>query len=241
MGVFLWQTLFGAESHVAHGTVPTHTNSAEEAVAEYTRWLAFFTAALVFATFALFVSGERNVEVAGRSADAARESAVAAKKAVELSDRTAQLQLRAYVTLVAGKIQVVNVTQGGRAIQITIELKNSGQTPGYQFTTWIKPPQILDKDAVPFGPATPIGERTGVSIIGPGSNVAMTWILAATEDELADLLAEKKKLFVWGGADYTDIFKEKRFFTFRAANAPFTAGLDYPVAVQPHKAGYEAN
>jgi hypothetical protein len=77
LGFFLWQTLFASdqyrgaktadaaysEQHSAGekgATAPSeHANSAEEAVAEYTRWLAFFTAALVLATIALFVSGER--------------------------------------------------------------------------------------------------------------------------------------------------------------------------------------
>lgn len=160
-------------------------------------------------------------------------------------ERHSERELRAYVSVVSGSIQVVNINNAppGPGFRVTIELKNSGQTPGYDFTTWIKPPEILDKDAMPFGPATPIEERSGRSIIGPGGSAHITWTLRATPQEILDVLAETKKIFVWGGADYRDIFYNRRFFIFRDTNAAFTQGINpgAVVALQPHSAGYEAN
>jgi hypothetical protein len=71
--------------------------------------VAAFTLALFFATWLLWFGGERHSE----------------------------RELRAYVAIAGGNIRVANITQGGQGFQIVIELKNSGQTPGYDFTTWI--------------------------------------------------------------------------------------------------------
>lgn len=85
LGFFLWQTLFaseengnghkepeptyseqrsGGEHALRSSPTPSRSNRTEEAIAEYTKWLAIFTLFLVLATIALFVSGERNVRVA---------------------------------------------------------------------------------------------------------------------------------------------------------------------------------
>jgi hypothetical protein len=180
-----------------------------------TTLIAAFTALLFVATWLLWFGGERHSEK----------------------------QLRAYVTLLSGGIQVVNITHGGQGFRINIELKNSGQTPGYDFTTWIKPPVILDKDALPFDQPRPMNERTGMSIIGPGASTWINWTLLASPQDIADVLAETKKIFVWGGADYRDIFGYRRFFVFRDVNAPFTQGIapGASTPLRPHKAGYNAN
>jgi hypothetical protein len=108
-GFFLWQTLFTPEKHGGreiqskpayseqHGgnenafsasPAPSMSKaSTDEAIAEYTRWLAIFTMFLVLATLGLFVSGERNVEVARKSAEAAKESAEIASKTLIATQR----------------------------------------------------------------------------------------------------------------------------------------------------------
>ena len=107
IGFFLWQTLFASKGHHAKqnaqathseqksankdsvwtSAAPAHTNPTEEAIAKYTLWVAIFTASLVVATIALFISGERNVQVASRSADAAKDSVEVASKTLVLSQR----------------------------------------------------------------------------------------------------------------------------------------------------------
>jgi hypothetical protein len=68
----------------------------------------------------------------------------------------AQRQSRAYVSIFSGIIRWQNIhdTQTGEVktgIRISVELRNSGQTPAYNLTTWIAVPQILGKDATPWG------------------------------------------------------------------------------------------
>lgn len=66
--------------------------------------------------------------------------------------------------------------------------------------------------------------------------------MAATPAELADIQAGTKKVFVWGGADYRDIFGSNRTFIFRDTNPD---GVNSAVgsiwSLKPHGVGYYAN
>jgi hypothetical protein len=89
LGFFLWQTLFaakeysngqeksepayseqqtGTENTVRGSPSPSQGEATDKAIAEYTKWLAIFTLFLVLATIGLFISGERNIEVARQTA-----------------------------------------------------------------------------------------------------------------------------------------------------------------------------
>jgi hypothetical protein len=156
------------------------------------------------------------------------------------SAETSERQLRAYVTLVGGQMRIVNLNTGSLGVSIDIELRNSGQTPAYNFTTWVRPPQVLDKDAVPFGPPADVSERTGSSIVGSAANVTINYTIPLTEQEAIN--SGSKRIFVWGGADYTDAFGVPRYFRFRSASGPPVGGPNWQGwSLQPHKLGYEAN
>ena len=68
--------------------------------------------------------------------------------------------------------------------------------------------------------------------------VNVDWVLPISPEDLAAVRDGKKNIFVWGGANYRDAFKEDRFFKFRAINGP---DLGNRFALKPHKLGYEAN
>jgi len=177
-----------------------------------------------------------------RSADAAIASSDAAKSAVKLSEITAERQLRAYVSVVSGSMQLVSLVEGGFGVKVHIELKNSGQTPGYNFSTWIRKPEILSPDALPFTAPTPLSERAGASIIGPNTAVGLEWIIPIDLVTAQEVGSGEKKLFVWGGSDFIDAFGEKRAFIFRSISSTGIFNtVGNVLAIQPHKAGYEAN
>lgn len=120
LGFVLWQSLFASEEMeeqvnqpkaehaekqspheqaIGAGPPPRTHNPTEQAIADYTRWLAVFTALLVLATISLYVSGERNVDAARKSAKAAIESADAAVKAANANVAALEIsraQIRAY-------------------------------------------------------------------------------------------------------------------------------------------------
>src|SRR5437588_611817 len=83
--------------------------------------------AILVATIALFVSGERNVNVARKSAGAAKDAADAAQGAVKLSEKIAERQLRAYVLAIQA-----NVNHAFDGVpRAFVLVKNTGQTPAY--------------------------------------------------------------------------------------------------------------
>jgi len=151
---------------------------------------------------------------------------------------TARRQLRAYVVIESGGVTnaTVNNSPGFR---VSIKLKNSGLTPAYSLTTWIMPPEILPLDALPFTPPRPLSERAGASIIGPGSDAWIHWFAQFGPDDVTEIKARNRAIFIWGGVNYTDAFKVARFFTFkiRVTGQEGTGGW----GLSPHPLGYDAN
>lgn len=168
------------------------------------------------------------------------------RKLVLGAESTAERQLRAYVTVVGGGISTVHLREGGIGLQVTVELRNASQTPAYRFSTWIKPPEILPNDAVPYGLPASLEERTGFSIVGPGGSAHITYVIPLTD--VASLVSKNKRLFVHGGADYQDAFGKDRTFIFRSVSGEpmcLVSGTGDPVLqgmpLQPHRSGYDAS
>jgi hypothetical protein len=146
LAMMLWRTLFhppqpGNESdnsqayqtdqersdEQAFGTRPVPT-SAEEAIADYTKWLAILTALLVLvAAFQIAFLVDAN-RVASESAGAAKRSAKAAFDAVEATRENMRLDQRAWLGIAAIK-PVPTIPEVGKPIQAIVEIRNSGKTP----------------------------------------------------------------------------------------------------------------
>lgn len=163
----------------------------------------------------------------------------ATRDLVKGSEETAERQLRAYVAIQSGRIDHA-VVDNAPGFRVQIQLKNSGLTPAYGFTTWVMEPKILPVDAIPFGPPRPLSERTGSSIMGPGADTWINWYARFSGSDLDDIRTGKKAIFVWGGADYTDAFGKRRYFIFRDM---MTGTEENPAvwALKPHRLGYDAN
>jgi hypothetical protein len=174
---------------------------------------------------------------------AAGGAAVAAWWTVSVMRDTAQREMRAYVGIYSGAVHLFDLSGGGKAIRVNVDFKNEGPTPAYDFTTWIKCPVIMGPDAVPFGAPTPISERSGTSILAPHTMAHTHWTFAVSDEDLSALQAGTKRIFAWGGADYTDAFGHARYFRFRCLDNLATS-LKNPgdgVGLSPHKLGYDAN
>jgi hypothetical protein len=70
-----------------------------------------------------------------KAADAANVSAIATKASVELAEKTAERQLRAYIFVDGGSITLKADSSGQQYVQGLINVRNYGRTPGYRFTT----------------------------------------------------------------------------------------------------------
>ena len=128
----------------------------------------------------------------------------------------------------------------GPGFRVDVVLKNSGQPPGYELTTWIYTSVSDSNGSLPFSEPRPISERTGKSVIGPGSEALITQFNVLTNDDLLNVHAGSKSIFVWGGADYKDVFGTPRRFIFRCVVAgPENQPGVWPLT--PHTLGYEAD
>jgi hypothetical protein len=160
---------------------------------------AVFTALLFVATFFLWM---------------------ATRKLVQGADRTAEKQLRAYVTTIGGHMKW-EAAEVDSVIEIEINIKNSGQTPAYNFNIQFSDPTILDSDATPWeDEPVPQDDWGFAGVLGPGAVTYVGRPLPVTNEIVDEISAGQKTIFAWGRINYVDIFGRKRTYVFRNTNAP---------------------
>jgi hypothetical protein len=150
--------------------------------------------------------------------------------------RTAQRQLRAYVFVSNGKIEVATTVDGRKYVQAFISFKNFGQTPGNEFRTRAK----AEIQAVSFMPDHESKPGEDRSIIGPTAGADVNVVFGPVSEEiLTEVRTGTKRIFVWGRLDYIDVFGQPRYLQFREENGRLRAdGISWPI--QP-LGKYEAN
>jgi hypothetical protein len=151
---------------------------------------------------------------------------------------SAQRQVRAYVGVLDGSFQVVNLTEGGQGIRVHVRLKNSGKSPAYEFTTWIAAPVIAGPSEELFAPRQ--SGPGSSSILFADGEVNLSATAPITPEQIQSVKAGTSRIFAWGGADYRDAFGVVRTLKFHDINA-----RDETVpgvwALQPHRKGYQAD
>lgn len=214
---------------------------AQQDMAKWAWWmmLASFMSIAVAAVGVWFV--KQTLDATRAAVVEAKRGSEAAQDAVEVTRATSQRQLRAYIAIQGGSFSLVNLIEGGRGVAFHVELKNLGQTPAYGFSTWVKPPRILPFDAIPFGDPTPLSERTGFSIVGPGASAHIQYTIRLEDADFDAIRNKTRRIYVWGGADFTDIFDQSRYFIFRSCSSEGIFDIGQPLAMAAHKAGYESN
>jgi hypothetical protein len=101
--------------------------------------------------------------------------------------------------------------------KVTIELKNSGQTPGRHMTSRIEL-ELLDRDPPEshFTLSAPgISSRSPIAPNGTYS-VQMWLDRTLTQTEIDAVKNDEMALYAWGRLDYVDIFDKPRLTMFRA-------------------------
>jgi hypothetical protein len=155
-----------------------------------------------------------------KSADAAENSANAARAAVELSDKTAERQLRAYINV---ETTSINWNKGAAVAEIGV--RNAGQTPA---SGMVFRGIIATNDDIPLGALLPasFGDVPTNFIMGDQDVSKVTRILGQGREEsftvrLSSPFVKKgikakfpRKLFVIGAIYYTDIFGKFRHTRF---------------------------
>jgi hypothetical protein len=149
--------------------------------------------------------------------------------------KSSERQLRAYVFGNGGGISLVAPSSGGiMQIHVDYRFKNFGQTPAYKASTWTTM-EIFEVNAPVFSQHTGRGNFA----IGPGANFESPLGGTLNYQELADIRADKKAIFIWGEIKYVDAFGEDRHFRFYDRNGLEIPGKGWPIANSDKS--YEAN
>jgi hypothetical protein len=152
-----------------------------------------------------------------------------------MTERT-ERQLRAYIFGYTGAILVVSSAPGDpRFLQVTTNLRNFGQTPATDYRHWIKI-EVGDPDKPPFEKK---GVGAGKTIVAPTTEPTLVASCPVSDDELRAIQNGAKRVFVWGAADYKDVFGEERYFKFYNCNGrPIPGGGWF---MDPSDKRHEAN
>jgi len=171
-------------------------------------WIAGLTAAIAALTFGL-VRKTHNLVVEAR----------------ESSSR----QLRAYLNVFEcfaeweddGELLV-------RQVRITIEFRNTGQTPANKVRCWANAASVVSGFERFDGPAGDPRESKGVSAPGQtGRMIFKTQFTSQTEDEVAVWRAGERTLVVYGKLIYFDAFDVERTTHFRYYMPPEGVGASH--------------
>ena len=167
-----------------------------------------FTVLLAYATVGLQRLGgqqartmRQSMRISARAARAAQASADAASEAVALSDKTSLHQLRAYIGVVGGRIQMDMQDR----LHISLEAMNRVQTPARDVEYWIDA-EVRASDARQPGPA--LTKLSMKWTMAPGA----MWTLRCLPIEVGTPTAEdirwgKRQLIIWGAITYRDVFQ----------------------------------
>jgi hypothetical protein len=173
-----------------------------DSISLYTLFLVVFTAVLAIGGIYQLNFLGRAEQIAATAANAARDSAKAAKDAVELSDKTAIRQLRAYVYLRVDAHIYPPSGEIPNRYAISLVIKNSGRT--WARNVHIKLARIENPVGDPFDAAELQKQKTEALVLGPGEELTLQF----TDVYLTELpdLKEGTKTYVFVAAvTYEDV------------------------------------
>jgi hypothetical protein len=129
------------------------------------------------------------------------------------ADKNAERQLRAYVSTVQGRVTRFTLDE---PVQILVTIKNSGQTPAYEFQHFMA---VAMTDNPPKERMPPIKwDKPHVSAMGPGQIVTVgggfpDYVLS--ERDKADIEAGRAAIWAYGEIRYKDAFGVSRSTHFK--------------------------
>jgi hypothetical protein len=145
-----------------------------------------------------------------------RDQAVASQKSVELAERTAARQLRAYILFDGGLVD-----RFGHGFMVKLAVKNSGQTPAYNLTyAWDAKvlPYPLKVDGIIYPSPNPEQSADiGASI---STTLGDPQFLAMSEQDVQDVQNRMKAVYVFASLSYRDTFQRTQTAQFVAVNLP---------------------
>jgi hypothetical protein len=134
---------------------------------------------------------------------------------------SSEQQLRAYVLMESASVVIgslANPPQPDKADTpfAGMLIKNFGQTPAYKVVSWaqITVIPVANENTMPVVP--PIPEQF-TTTLGPGAtfNKGVWFDRSFTPNEITDIVAGTRAIYLYGRIGYLDAFKKRRFANFR--------------------------
>ncbi len=126
------------------------------------------------------------------------------------ADETAERQLRAYIFIDGGSIEIKRTDRGRIFLTGFVQFKNFGQTPAYKVSQWVRM-EIFASEPEEY--TSHAGQTS--SAIGPGAvTTSPVNVGPISENDIQEINARTKMVSVWGGIAYDDTFGRRQFFTF---------------------------
>jgi len=154
------------------------------------------------------------LKIATRNADAADEHVVHAKN-------TAKLQLRAYVGIVGGHVGPI---ERHKPIVGEMKSRNAGQTPAYNCRSWYNIDIIRNENRL--APEATRQPPSGASIQLPDSDSMhpLRTLRPILDEDLAALVRDQARIYIYGEIHYTDIFNASHITRFRLRSGIYRGG-----------------
>jgi hypothetical protein len=182
--------------------------------AALTRALAIATGGLIVAIIGLWYMTARQSHTLKEAVDIARRSAESAEFAVKTMEATAAREQRAYVFVKAVAVQSEPIDRFVRRA-ICIALENTGATATRHLITSLNWAQF--QPDIPADFHFPDG-RQDPALLGPRQSMDIRLADIPT-DALVNAEQDSHKLYVWGWAEYNDVFantpRHRTEFCFR--------------------------
>jgi hypothetical protein len=178
-------------------------------------FIAVFTLTLWIATDRLWRISLIHARHMERSVGTARATAGAAKQSADTSERALISTQRAFVFL-----QTFNVYVVGNEIRVMPLWENSGVTPANPFRNYVNwkpfkgppPTDFAFPDLDPDGNPLPGRGQGDTFFIGPKATMFAD-IVRIPIDIMEEMRAGHLRMFIWGWAEYNDIFSGEKIHT----------------------------
>jgi hypothetical protein len=209
----------------------------------------FFAAGFAFLQWLELGRTDKNIErqanligeqlnVMQAQAKAAKDSADATRDAVRLAEKTAERQLRAYLSVVRSEVRNFGF---GNKVQVHIVFKNTGQTPAYEVASFDAislldfPGGIFDIDPI-------IDTALPGTVIGANGeyHITRTFDSTLTQTHIDALTSGRFAIYSFGRVKYRDAFGVQRKTNFRVAYGG-DRGLNVNFIMSPLPEGNEAD
>lgn len=151
----------------------------------------------------------------------------------EIASKSAEWQLRAYVSIINIKL-LPHSPDGPHALKATVSFKNTGQTPALDLAARLYI-AVGAGDSLANMPLIEheTGDNPSRAVLGSGVDNQISHITQITRFPASEIMSGDFTVVIHGFIEYWDVFKKRRETRFRHFHSPTTAKTGTPIASCP--------